>query len=43
MLGKRDFRHNISMCVCEGGGGGRIRGKTKTALGACECVIHPTN
>ena len=40
MLGKRGFRHNISVCVC-GGGGGRIRGKTKTALVAC--VIHPTN
>ena len=41
MLGKREFRHNISMCVW--GGGGRIRGKTKTALVACECVLHPTN
>ena len=33
MLGKRGFRHNISVCVVGGGGGGRIRGKkTKTAL-----------
>ena len=34
MLGKRDFRHNISMCVCGGGGGWKDQRQDKDCAGS---------